>query len=150
MDKKQKQLGINPGTARNKLVKLLLFDMANKLNQLNCFQCGKKIKNIDDFTIEHKIPWLDSNNPKELFFNLDNIAFSHKVCNIKAARKNKKSKGQCSSCKKIKSESEFYKNKSKVRGYEDECKECKKKRTSSKKYRARRRKNYKNLNNESF
>lgn len=36
--------------------------------------------------IEHKIPWLDSDKPKELFFDLENIGFSHLSCNIKARR----------------------------------------------------------------
>ena len=44
-------------------------------------------------SIEHKIPWLDSDNPKELFFNLEkNIAFSHLSCNISAARQNREGK----------------------------------------------------------
>lgn len=41
----------------------------------------------ENFSIEHKTPWLDSENPLELYFSLENIDFSHHVCNIKAARK---------------------------------------------------------------
>lgn len=40
----------------------------------------------ETFSIEHKIPWLDSEDPTGLFFNLDNISFSHKSCNYEAKR----------------------------------------------------------------
>jgi hypothetical protein len=45
-----------------------------------------------ELSIEHKIPWLDSEDPKDLFFNLNNIAFSHLTCNVKAARQTKETK----------------------------------------------------------
>lgn len=41
----------------------------------------------DTFSIEHKVPWLHSENPLELYFSLDNISFSHYLCNVKAGRK---------------------------------------------------------------
>lgn len=44
----------------------------------------------ETFSIEHLVPWLDSNNPIELYFDLDNISFSHLSCNIKAARRPEK------------------------------------------------------------
>ena len=74
------------GTASAKLKKALMFHMAKRLNEHYCFQCGLEIESIEDFTIEHKIPWMNSENPTKLFFSLDNIAFSHCYCNIKAAR----------------------------------------------------------------
>lgn len=52
-----------------------------------CFHCGKKIDDIDKMSIEHKTPWLDSDDPVGLFYDLDNICFSHAVCNTGAARK---------------------------------------------------------------
>jgi len=45
----------------------------------------------DTFSIEHKIPWLDSSDPVGLYFDLNNISFSHHSCNVRAARRpNKK------------------------------------------------------------
>tara|TARA_R100000306_G_scaffold61585_1_gene64617 strand:- start:5 stop:403 length:399 start_codon:yes stop_codon:yes gene_type:complete len=85
-EKKTKQLGMNPGTASNRLRKLILFSFAQKLGFNWCYQCATEIKDISKFTIEHKRPWLDSENPHEVFFDLDNIAFSHASCNYSAAR----------------------------------------------------------------
>ena len=59
---------------------LFLFDFVKKLHLDNCFVCGKKIDNIATLSIEHKEPWLHSDNPIELFFSLGNIAFSHRAC----------------------------------------------------------------------
>lgn len=85
--KKTEQLGMNPSTAQNRLKKDILFSLIKKLDLHLCYQCKKKINSVEELSIEHKVPWLDSDNPKELFFDLDNIAFSHLKCNISAARK---------------------------------------------------------------
>jgi hypothetical protein len=84
--KKKEQLGMNTSTARNRLIKTILHKMAVQLGQDVCHQCGGKI-DVDGFSIEHKTPWLDSESPTELYFDLDNIAFSHQSCNSGAARK---------------------------------------------------------------
>ena len=87
MNKKKEQLGIDPSTAANQLKKIILFNFV-KINHLDiCFHCNEIIKTADELSIEHKIPWLDSEDPKGLFFNLDNIAYSHLICNVKASRK---------------------------------------------------------------
>lgn len=39
---------------------------------------------IEDFTLEHKKPWMDV--APALFWDLDNVAFSHLGCNSSAAR----------------------------------------------------------------
>lgn len=83
-------LGENHGTATHKLRKSLLYNMAMRLNELGCYRCGEQITSIDDFTIEHKIAWQQSDNPREMFFSLTNIAFSHFKCNIGAAVKTNK------------------------------------------------------------
>tara|TARA_R100000808_G_scaffold10659_1_gene28172 strand:+ start:11006 stop:11374 length:369 start_codon:yes stop_codon:yes gene_type:complete len=83
---KKRQLGMDPGTASNRLKKDLLFEFTKRLGMHWCFQCGAEIESCDDFTVEHKTPWLHSEDPKGLFFDIDNIAFSHKSCNYRAAR----------------------------------------------------------------
>lgn len=50
----------------------------------------KKIENIDDFSIEHMEAWQQAKNPKEAFFDLDNISFSHLKCNIAVGKKMEK------------------------------------------------------------
>jgi|JI10StandDraft_1071094.scaffolds.fasta_scaffold10823_6 hypothetical protein len=83
--KKENQLGMNPSTASGRLVKDILYSLVVQTNKDNCHHCGKKI-NREDFSIEHKVPWLDSEDPQYLFFDLSNIAFSHLKCNTSAAR----------------------------------------------------------------
>lgn len=73
------------GTANGKLRKMLLFRFAQLLSQDRCYRCKLAIDNIDDFTIEHKDAWMRASDPKEAFFDLNNIAFSHVKCNIRAA-----------------------------------------------------------------
>ena len=120
---KTKQLGIDPSTASNRLKKNLLFEFAKRLDMHWCYQCAAEIKDSDNFSIEHKTPWLHSEDPKGLFFDIDNIAFSHKSCNYSAARKRQGKpcpsltayrKGcRCDDCKKLKSENQKkYSNKS--------------------------------------
>lgn len=87
MRKRDVQLGMNYGTASNRLVKDILFSLIVETKKDICFQCGEKILR-SDLSIEHKMPWLDTENPTEVFFDLNNIAFSHLSCNSAAARKN--------------------------------------------------------------
>jgi len=82
MDKKNEQLGMNPSTAQQRLVKDTLFRLVVTAGYV-CFRCGQPLVR-ENFTIE---PWLDSENPKELFFDQNNVAFSHAPCNFSAARK---------------------------------------------------------------
>jgi hypothetical protein len=79
-------LGKPHGTATSELRKLLLFDMAKRLGELDCFRCKTIIATVEEFSIEHKISWLNSPDPKLYFYDLSNIAFSHYICNTKAGR----------------------------------------------------------------
>jgi len=83
-DKKSVQLGMNPSTASGRLVKDLLFSFIEK-SGCACYRCGEPLTR-DTFSIEHKEPWLDSDNPSENYFDLGNISYSHLSCNISAAR----------------------------------------------------------------
>lgn len=86
--KKSDQLGMNASTASGKLVKDLLWNFVVKCGQDACCKCGEKMSR-ETFSIEHLTPWLDSEDPVGLFFDLDNISFSHLFCNIADARKMK-------------------------------------------------------------
>ena len=98
-DKKKEQLGVAYGTAANRLRKSLLWDYVCKAGDNVCFQCGELIESIDDLSIEHKEPWLDSGDPKGLFFSLDNIAYSHLSCNCAAGKRVKHDCGSYASYK---------------------------------------------------
>jgi hypothetical protein len=82
--KKSKQLGMPFGTASGRLRKMLLFKLAKELGYDVCYRCQLQISDIENFTIEHKKAWLDVD--PNLFWDLDNIAFSHLACNVGARR----------------------------------------------------------------
>lgn len=84
-DKKTKQLGMNPSTAAGRLVKDILYKFVVDTNQNACYHCSEEMSR-DTFSIEHMTPWLDSEDPKGLYFDLANIGFSHQRCNSSAAR----------------------------------------------------------------
>ena len=84
--KRAQQLGMPIGTATHRLRKLIMFDLLQQLGQNMCVRCNRAIETVSDLSIEHLLPWLDSNDPINLFFNLDNIGFSHLSCNSGAAR----------------------------------------------------------------
>lgn len=77
---------MNPSTASNRLVKDILYGLVVKTGQNECYKCSCPMTR-DTFSIEHKEPWLDSENPVELYFDLGNISFSHFKCNVGARRK---------------------------------------------------------------
>lgn len=83
--KKQNQLGMNPSTASARLVKDILYKLVVDTGQNNCHHCGSDMSR-DTFSIEHKTPWLDSEDPLGLYFDLENISFSHLKCNVGARR----------------------------------------------------------------
>jgi len=87
--KKNEQLGMSHGTAANRLRKAIMFRLLQDAGKDMCFQCGEKIESVDEISIEHKVPWLDNDDPVGLFFDLDNIAFSHLSCNVGASRQHK-------------------------------------------------------------
>lgn len=78
---KSKQLGMPFGTANNRLRKKIMFYLAQKCGMDKCHRCGQQIEDVTQFSIEHKVPWLHSDNPGDLFFGMENISFSHLSCN---------------------------------------------------------------------
>jgi hypothetical protein len=87
MNKKLNQLGMPIGTASNRLKKSITFMLLKRLGENYCFKCGAEITSADTLSVEHKVDWLDSDIPVELFFDLDNIAFSHNTCNTARVKK---------------------------------------------------------------
>lgn len=85
IDKKHSQLGMNPSTASNRLVKDLLYKLVVETGRDTCFRCGEKVDR-ETLSIEHKKAWLDSSDPVGLYFDTSNIAYSHLACNSAASR----------------------------------------------------------------
>jgi len=80
-------LGASHHTARNRLNRKILYHLAGNLGLLDCWQCGKFIETVEEFSVEHKSPylWVDV----DLYWDMDNIAFSHYACNAKKIRNGK-------------------------------------------------------------
>jgi hypothetical protein len=89
-DRKSNQLGEPLGTANAKLRKLILFWLVTESGKNYCIRCNGLIASVDDLSIDHKEPWLHSEAPRKLFYDLSNIGFSHYHCNIRLARRNRK------------------------------------------------------------
>ena len=83
---KKKQLGMDPATASYRLVRDLLWSFVVKNEQDFCHHCKCRMTR-ENFSIEHIKPWLHSDDPLGLFFDLNNISFSHSSCNSSAARR---------------------------------------------------------------
>jgi hypothetical protein len=84
-EKKNATLGMSYGTASNRLRKMIMFDFAKKLKKDVCFRCNKQILKIEELSIEHIKPW--EGISAELFWDLENIAFSHLHCNCQHIRR---------------------------------------------------------------
>jgi hypothetical protein len=85
--RKAKVLGENPSTAQHKLKKLVLFDILQTFGLDLCYRCELPIETVEQLSLEHIQPWLNAKNPRETFYDLDNISFSHLTCNISHASK---------------------------------------------------------------
>lgn len=83
-DQKELQLGMPFGTAMARLRKMVLFSVLERHGENVCYRCGQLIANHADLSLEHIKPWLHA--APELFWQLENLAFSHLSCNIKASR----------------------------------------------------------------
>ena len=72
-------LGMPHGTACGRLRKLILFNLLLRHGENVCFKCSELIETAGELSIEHKEPWEGVN--VELFWDMENIAFSHLRCN---------------------------------------------------------------------
>lgn len=86
-EKKAALLGMPIGTATGRLRKSLMYSLADKLGLLTCHRCAEQICTEESLSIEHKVAWESADDPVKMFFDLDNIAFSHLSCNIREASK---------------------------------------------------------------
>src|SRR5271167_4632752 len=82
--KRTTQLGMAWGTAAHRLRQQLFFSLLVKLGENKCFKCGEMIEKASELSIEHKKDWLDVD--PALFWAEDNIAYSHRKCNMPSRR----------------------------------------------------------------
>jgi hypothetical protein len=86
VNKKEQQLGMKIGTASHKLRRAVMFSLLVKLNLDICSRCSEKLQE-NNYSMDHVVDWLDSDKPVDLFFDINNISFSHKLCNSKAGKR---------------------------------------------------------------
>jgi len=77
--RKSALLGMNFGTARARLDRDLLFKLAVDSGHV-CIRCQQPLRR-EDFSLDHKKPWINSDDPKKEFFDLANVGFAHMRCN---------------------------------------------------------------------
>ena len=82
--RKREQLGMPIGTATNRLIKQVMFDLLRELDELTCFRCQDEISTPIELSIEHTVPWIGE--APSVFWDLDLISFSHLRCNSGAFR----------------------------------------------------------------
>jgi len=73
-------------TAQSRLLRDILWSLVVETGRNYCCKC-KEVMDRNTFSIEHIKPWLDSEDPVGLFYDLENISFSHLTCNISNARR---------------------------------------------------------------
>lgn len=128
--KKEQQLGMRISKAAYWLTRQILFRLVQELHRDTCFRCTEKIERLEDFSLEHKKAWLDVD--LALFWDLENIAFSHRWCNSGASRSANKRVGPkgtswCKTCSAFLPVAEFYSSKQTWNGLYRQCKSCKQK-----------------------
>lgn len=131
------QLGMPQGTANHKLRKQILFKYVVKAGDNFCHKCGEEIETCDELSIEHKVPW--ERRDSDLFWDLDNIAFSHIKCNrpqgftyneqssLKLRKQGPEGTAWCNHCKSFLPLDHFSKNASTWNGIQNRCTSCRSK-----------------------
>jgi len=89
-EKYEQQIGANVGTAMQTLKRYVMYDLGCSEPTITvptdeCGICHKPLAR-EDMSLEHKIPWRNAPNAKELFWDLGNIGFAHKKCNLDNSR----------------------------------------------------------------
>lgn len=103
----------------------MMFHLAEQLELTHCYKCDTLIESARDMSLDHREPWRKVS--AELFWDLDNLAFTHKWCN-KVDRPARKTgpEGQswCSKCKTFKDVDQFSKAESRWNKLNHLCREC--------------------------
>jgi len=122
---KEAVLGMPFGTACGRLRRIMMFELLRRHNENVCYRCGGLIEGADDLTLEHKQSW--QTNGAALFWDVNNIAFSHVRCNIRdgyVKREIIDGKLWCPSCSQSLSIECFHRERRERTGYAPRCKSC--------------------------
>ncbi len=144
--RKERQLGMKLGTAHHRLRVRVMFSLVVECGRDKCYRCGLKLTSASDFSIDHKQPWIGENT--DLYWDLNNIAFAHKICNGNARRNNPDRSAMkiklrkigppgtlwCNGHMEFIAEGKFSKNISRWSGRCDTCRDCRQKSRSPRKH----------------
>lgn len=136
--------GIPVGTAANRLRKQVMFSLLQRLGENTCYRCGQSIDHVEDLSMDHKNPWIDDH---DAFWDLNNIAFSHFLCNSLASdrRRPENKSGQerrkvgpdgtvwCQGHQAFLPIENFYNRADHWNGKDPYCKDCKRKQAADRK-----------------
>lgn len=84
-------LGMPLGTARNRLVNSVIRRLAVLAGVATCHRCGEALESDEDISMDHVKDWFQKENGIALFFDPENVAFSHKKCNYLSRKSQPKS-----------------------------------------------------------
>lgn len=84
--RQNQQLGMNRRTASHRLNLMILVSLLYETGRCTCLRCGVPLA-TDNVSVEHIEEWLDSNDPVDRFFSLENIEFVCRSCNSVYHRK---------------------------------------------------------------
>ncbi|MET0624470.1 MAG: hypothetical protein ABW250_15930 [Pyrinomonadaceae bacterium] len=124
-------LGLPHGTAANRLRKLILFHLLQRHGENVCFKCSQRIETAEELSVEHKEPW--EGVSVELFWDMENIAFSHLRCNKNHRRRGGRADlrkvgpegtAWCRNCKAFLPEFAFSRHASRWNGLQPWCNDC--------------------------
>ena len=110
---------------------MILFNLLQRHGENVCFKCSQLIETAEELSIEHKQPWEGIN--VELFWDMENIAFSHLRCNKTHRRKGGRADMRkvgpegtawCRNCKAFLSEFAFSRHSSRWNGLQPWCNDC--------------------------
>jgi HNH endonuclease len=128
--RKSALLGMPHGTAANRLRKMILFHLLERHGENLCFGCGERIETVDELSIDHKQPW--EGISVELFWLMENIAFSHRRCNVTHRKRGGGAKRRkvgpegtawCRRCKTFRSVADFCRHRARWNGLQAWCNE---------------------------
>jgi hypothetical protein len=85
--RKDAVLGMAHGTACGRLRKAVLFSLIQQLGLAACARCGGEIASAEELSLDHVVDWEGAEDPCGVFFDLDNVTFSHLACNNRARSK---------------------------------------------------------------